>query len=132
MRGLICKSKSVALISVESSWACDKSQLKAVALESFERWEVNNFRLIQVMAETERYQSTTTDQSDLSTVTETSELTTLLSKFSEAMTTSEPSTRPPTIFQTELRFSAVDYSVFGVMLAMSGELKLTSTRNQPP
>lgn len=81
----------------------------------------------QAMDATDSYQSSTTDFADSSTFTEASdspEATTLVSRITESLMDSTTDFIPTggSIFQSELRFSVVDYSVFGIMLAMSGEI----------
>lgn len=99
----------------------------SVEKESLEKLEVK-------MEKTESYQTSTQDFSEIPSITELSvspesiSATTLLSKFTEFLiessTDSSSSQKPSTshsIFQSDLRFSTVDYVVFGIMLAMSGE-----------
>lgn len=85
------------------------------------------------MADTESYQSTTTVAGETSSTTISPEATTastLLSLITEMVTDAvvEPSDQPissetpKSVSLADLRFSTVDYCVFGVMLAMSGEI----------
>lgn len=78
---------------------------------------------------TESFLTSTTDISEVSTVSESMELlstSTLLSTISELMTeTSDTITEQSpsgSVSISDLRFSVVDYIVFGIMLAMSGEI----------
>lgn len=95
-----------------------------VGLETLTAVEVKFLR----MDVTEIYQSTTTDIVGTSTTAEPDDaldtMSTLSSKLSELITESSidhATTGHSSIFQSELRFSAVDYTLFGIMLAMSGE-----------
>lgn len=78
---------------------------------------------------TESFLTSTTDISEVSTVSESMELlstSTLLSTISELMTeasdTITEQSPSGSVSISDLRFSVVDYIVFGIMLAMSGEI----------
>lgn len=78
---------------------------------------------------TESFLTSTTDMSEVSTASESMELfstSTLLSTISELMTeasdTITEQSPKGSVSISDLRFSVVDYIVFGIMLAMSGEI----------
>lgn len=91
------------------------------------------------MESSESYQSTTefnevSTASDSNVLPESFTTTMLLSKVSEALTETYTDPSTPTEWTTssrnvsisDLKFSVVDYSVFGIMLAASGEINYSN------
>lgn len=86
------------------------------------------------MESSQSFPSSTTEFSEVTTTTETNispdlfSSTTLLSKITEALTETSTDLSTSTEWTTpkasisDLKFSVVDYSVFGIMLAMSGKI----------
>lgn len=76
--------------------------------------------IVNSMEVTEVYQSSSTDYGEISTMVEgenSEEATTkafILNVFVD----------PPPNFESDLRFSTIDYVVFAIMLAMSGEMRV--------